>query len=210
MPMGCARYISKARWGISTGGILLIYTFFNWMYFSQEAPVYQNPFLLILIHLGYYAILFPFDYSNTMIVCRQEDLRAYYAKAFRQMVAVAVWYVIPLHVLMYGLGYVWGDAMDWQKMGIALLYNSCNAVFFGGVYLVFSNRWGTFFAKVSLYVLLLFCYGINFAGEFFEAVNFLYFAREAMFHAGLILRSIGCYGILFGGLYLISYSKRKE
>ena len=124
--MGCARYISKARWGISTGGILLIYTFFNWMYFSQGAPVYQNPFLLILIHLGYYAILFPFDYSNTMIVCRQEDLRAYYAKAFRQMVAVAVWYVIPLHVLMYGLGYVWGDAMDWQKMGIALVKKILN------------------------------------------------------------------------------------
>ena len=55
--------------------LLLIYTFFSWMYFSRGAPVYQNPFLLILIHLGYYAILFPFDYSNTMIVCRQEDLR---------------------------------------------------------------------------------------------------------------------------------------
>ena len=104
--------------------------------------------------------------------------------------------MVPLHVLIYIAGYLLRDWMDWQKMGVALLYNSCNAALFGSVYLVASNRWNTLVAKVGLYSILPFCYGINFGGEFFEAVNFLYFSREAMFHTGLFLRSIGCYGCL--------------
>ena len=116
--------------------------------------------------------------------------------------------LVPLHVLIYIAGYLLRDWMDWQKMGVALLYNSCNAALFGSVYLVASNRWNTLVAKVGLYSILPFCYGINFGGEFFEAVNFLYFAREAMFHTGLFLRSIGCYGVLFALIYALR--KKKE
>ena len=206
--MGFARYFSKVRRVLSILGIVLIYIFFRMIFSGSDAPMYQNPFILILIHLGYYSILFPFDYSNTMMVYRQEYLEKYYRKALGQIIRIGIGYMVPLHVLIYIAGYLLRDWMDWQKMGVALLYNSCNAVLFGSVYLVASNRWNTLVAKVGLYSILPFCYGINFGGEFFEAVNFLYFAREAMFHTGLFLRSIGCYGVLFALIYALR--KKKE
>ena len=154
------RYLPKWQWPLLYIALITFYVLIFYVYGSLNVSYawFQLHHLQILIQLGYFSLIYHFDFNNFMSISKCSDLRSYYKRSCRLVIALAAIYQLPLCLLISGCGWLIGDAADLQRVIIFIACTCCNSAVFGMAYVVFSIRINTFSAKICVCCILMLCY----------------------------------------------------
>lgn len=210
--MRLIRYIPKGQWLMLYIGLPAFYILLFYIYGRIDVPYawFQLHHLQILIQIGYFSLIYRFDFNNFMLISKCSDLREYYKKSCRLVITLAGIYQLPLCAVLAGCGWLVGDAADLQRAVIFIACTFCNSAVFGMAYVVLSFRLNTFTAKTGVCCILLLSYATVTGEGFFEMISILLLTMSTQLDWYFVIRFICVYGLLLGVLYLAADPRRKE